>query len=227
MGWWRFSRWSCRRWVARASETVADLRSLLGSGPSPQFRADLRAELLRTHAAERAAAPASEPPPARRPAIRRRSLLAQLRPLLVFAVLMVAMFGTGVQTFYSVPGDALYPLKRAAEATVLSLAYDDRERAQREMAAAHERAAETRSLLGGATPDRHRLIGQTLDDMEMTTRAALGRVSPRERATRETRSFVREQRTLVEPMLKDLDEENRDKATKYLRYIDTFTVSGR
>jgi hypothetical protein len=201
----------------------------MGGGPSPEFRAGLREELMRRHAAERngIAVPPPPGPPVERPRRRRPPLLVRLRPALVFAVLLATMFGTGVRTYHSLPGELLYPLKRAAESTVLSMAYDEQDLAEREMTAARQRAAETASLVGRPEPGRHRLITQTLDDMESTTRSALSRVARRGRATREARRFAREQRTMVEPLLPKLDKENRDKANKYLVYIDTFTASGR
>ncbi|GAA0362368.1 hypothetical protein GCM10009530_09950 [Microbispora corallina] len=233
MGWWRPSRWWRGGWATRTGARVvarlAGLRSLLGPGPRPEFRAGLREELLRTHAAERAAAAAAAPPTpaAHAPRRRRPSLLVRMRPALVFAALLVTMFGLGVRTHHALPGDVLYPLKRAAESTVLSLAYDDEERAQREMDAARQRAEETASLLTAGSPGRHDLITQTLDDMESTTRAALSRVERRGEASGEARRFAREQHTTVEPLLPKLDRENRDKANQYLSYIDTMTASGR
>ncbi|MBE3008682.1 hypothetical protein IL992_05695 [Microbispora sp. NEAU-D428] len=251
MGWWRPSRRAGGRSAARnrrvaghrfllrgrsaardrgVAARVTGLRSLLGGGPRPEFRERLRAELMRAYAAERAAgrhaagkhaAPPAIPP---RP---RRSLLVRLRPLLVFCVLLAGMFGTGVRTYHSVPGEVLYPLKRLAESTVLDLAYDEEELAQRQMVAARERAAETATLVDTSTPERRRLIGQTLDDMETTTRAALSRVARQGRTGGEAREFAREQRNLVEPLLPKLDRENRDKANQYLSYIDSFTGSGR
>ncbi|MEU6407953.1 DUF5667 domain-containing protein [Microbispora sp. NPDC046933] len=253
MGWWRPSRRAGGRSAARSrrlaghrfllrgrsaartrgvSARVAGLRSLLGGGPRPEFRERLRTELMRAYAAERAAgrhaAGKHAAPPATPPRPRpRRSLLVRLRPLLVFCVLLAGMFGTGVRAYHSVPGEVLYPLKRLAESTVLDLAYDEEELAQRQMVAARERAAETASLVDRSTPERRRLIGQTLDDMETTTRAALSRVARQGRAGGKAREFAREQRNLVEPLLPKLDQENRDKANQYLSYIDSFTGSGR
>ncbi|WP_182898124.1 DUF5667 domain-containing protein [Microbispora sp. H10830] len=251
MGWWRPSRRAGGRSSSRTRKDagrrfplrgrpsartrgvaarVAGLRSLLGGGPRPEFRERLRADLMRAHAAERAAGrhavgkhatPPATPPRPRRP------LLVRLRPLLVFCVLLAGMFGTGVRTYHAVPGEVLYPLKRMAESTVLGLAYDEEELAQRQMVAARQRAAETASLVDTSTPERRRLIGQTLDDMETTTRAALSRVARQGRADGEAREFAREQRHLVEPLLPKLDRENRDKANQYLSYIDSFTGSGR
>lgn len=253
MGWWRPSRRAGGRSSARTRKDagrrflphrrpsartrgvaarVAGLRSLLGGGPRPEFRERLRAELMRAHADERAAgrhtAGRHAAPPATPPRPRpRRSLLVRLRPLLVFCVLLAGMFGTGVRTYHAVPGEVLYPLKRMAESTVLDFAYDEEELAQRQMVAARQRAAETASLVDTPTPERRRLIGQTLDDMETTTRAALSRVARQGRADGEARKFAREQRNLVEPLLPKLDLENRDKANQYLSYIESFTGSGR
>ncbi|RGA01804.1 hypothetical protein DI270_027835 [Microbispora triticiradicis] len=233
MGWWRPSRRKGGRTSARTRRVAARvtaLRSLVNGGPSPDFRERLRADLMRAHADERTAGRHAAPPAAhagsRRPRPR-RSLLVRLRPVLVFGVALSGMFATGVRTYHAVPGEVLYPLKRVAESTVLVLAYDERDRAEREMAAARLRAAETASLIGEAAPDRRRLIAQTLDDMETKTRAALTRVARRGHADGEARRFARQQRKVVEPLLPKLDGENRDKATQYLRYIDTFTASGR
>ncbi|GAB3130782.1 DUF5667 domain-containing protein [Microbispora hainanensis] len=251
MGWWRPSRRAGGRSSARSRRRpghrfllrvrpragtrgvvarVAGLRSLLGGAPRPEFRERLRADLMRAHADERAAgrhaAGKHAEPPATSPRPR-RSLLVRVRPVLVFCVLLAAMFGTGVRTYHAVPGEALYPLKRMAESTVLRLAHDEDELTQRQMVAARQRAAETASLVNAATPERRRLIGQTLDDMETTTRAALSRVARKGHADGEARKFAREQRNLVEPLLPKLDGENRDKANEYLIYIESFTGSGR
>ncbi len=227
MGWWRPGRRRRARGTERAAGRVttriAEAGSRIGAAPRPDFRARLRADLLEAHAAERR--PAAEPP-AERPEVRRPSPLVRLRPLAVFTVLLGVMFATGARAYDSVPGDILYPVKRAAEATVLRLAVSDAERAKREMTAARQRAAEAATLAGAAGPDRDRLITQALDDMARTTRAALSRV--RRRADRpegeEVQRFAREQRTMVEPLLPKLDRENRDKATRYLTYIDTFAT---
>ncbi|WP_169980932.1 DUF5667 domain-containing protein [Microbispora sp. H10836] len=249
MGWWRPSRRAGggskgrtrgvpghrgpfrRKPPARTRGAVArmaGLRSRLSGDPRPEFRERLRAELMRAHAAERAAgrhaAPPAGGPPRPRP---RRSALVRLRPLLVFCVLLAGMFGTGVRTYHSVPGEVLYPLKRLAESTVLDLAYSEEELAKREMVAARQRAAETASLVGTSAPDSRRLIAQTLDDMETTTRSALSRVARRGQTSGDARKFAREQHNLVEPLLPKLDQENRDKANQYLSYIDSFTGSGR
>ncbi|GLV51501.1 hypothetical protein TBS_20700 [Thermobispora bispora] len=234
MGWWRFSRRRRGRWASRRSgqitARIAELGPWFGEGPRPEFRAALRDELMRRFA-EQAAARASRPAapaPAGAPPVRRRPVLVRMLPSLVFSALLVLMFSTGVRTYHSVPGEPLYPLKRMAECTVLSFAHDDDERAQREMTVARRRAAETASLVR-RTParDSQRLIGETLDDMEVTTRAALTHVARKgSAASTEVRRFAREQRNVVEPLLPKLDRENQARARKYLIYIETFTSSG-
>ncbi|WP_203881797.1 DUF5667 domain-containing protein [Planotetraspora kaengkrachanensis] len=227
MSCWRASR-RLRGRTARDGQVTTRLAELSAflSGPSPEFRAGLRAELLRTHVEERVPASA---PPAERPRVRRRSLFVRVRPALVFGVLLIGMFCTGVGTYHSVPGEPLYPLKRAAESTLLSMTSGE-ERTHRELGAARLRAAETASLAGYSTPDpgRDELIERTLEDMESTTRAALGRVERHGKAvSTEARRFAREQRDAVESLLPKLDAANRKKASKYLRYIDMFAFSGR
>lgn len=215
MGWWENSR--------RVAARVADLGAV--PGPSPDFRARLRAELLREHAAEQARNTAAAPGGAR---LRSRRWSGP-RAVLVFALLLTGMFATGFHTHYAKPGDLLYPLKRGAESTLLSLAYDDEDLARREMAAAHLRAAETACLIYETTPRKsapelHRLISQALDDMDTTTKTALSHVVHDDPG--EARRFARQQRTMVEPLLPKLDRKNRDKVQKYLIYIDSFAVSG-
>jgi hypothetical protein len=229
MGWCQGSHRLCGRSATRRRGRVAARLADLGlyfGGPSPEFRVRLREELLRAHAAERS--PASQPSEARPRPRRRRSLFARLRPALVFSVLLAGMYGMGVCTYHSVPGEPLYSLKRAAEATLLSMASDDTERAHREMGAARLRAAETESLVSYSNPDRKKLIERTLEDMESTTRSALGRVARRGKAASvEAQDFAQAQRDAVESLLPKLDAENRKKASKYLRYIDKFAVSTR
>ncbi|WP_433221744.1 hypothetical protein [Microtetraspora malaysiensis] len=65
MGWWRPGRRRRARRTGRAADRVAariaDAGSRAGDGPRPDFRARLRADLMKAHAAERG--PAAEPPP--------------------------------------------------------------------------------------------------------------------------------------------------------------------
>jgi hypothetical protein len=217
------SRWAAvtRRepqthFVARLNEIGAEP----GNGPRPDFRLRLREELLAAHAM------GSEPAPEAARHRRRSPFLLRLRP----AVLIVSVAGltlfTGVGTYVSVPGDTLYPIKRAAEATLLSLTTDDVQRAQRELTAAHSRATEAAALLGYPDSRRSQLIGPTLDEMTSTTRSALsalGHVKREGTHTPALKRFSEEQRDVVAPMIPQLGDDDRMKASAYLDMIEDLT----
>ncbi|MBB5625515.1 DUF5667 domain-containing protein [Sphaerisporangium krabiense] len=199
--------------VRRLNEIGADA----GHGPGAGFRERLRDELLAAHA-EPAAEP--EPPAPRRPA------LTRLRPAVLVAALAVLLVFTGMQTYASVPGDRLYAIKRAAEATLLTLTTDDTERAQRELTVAHSRATEAAALLGYPGSGREKLIGRTLDEMTTTTRSALtalGHVKRHGKQTPALKKFTEQQRDVVAPMIPQLGGDDRMKASAYLDMIDDLT----
>ncbi|WP_214103347.1 DUF5667 domain-containing protein [Acrocarpospora catenulata] len=219
MGWWRRRR--AGRFSGDVLARLGGLGHRLGSGPRAEFRARLRDELLRTHEAERVRA---TPPPHDRPEIKPVPLWIRLRPWAALGAMIVTTVVTAIITYSTVPGDLLYPLKRAAESTLLTLSTDDADRLDRQMTAARARASEAAALLQAATPDRKELLQQTLQDMDKTTRAALNRVKPRAKADPKVRIFAREQRNKIEPMLPKMDEENRERANKYLTYIEGYTA---
>ncbi|GAA3127120.1 hypothetical protein GCM10010466_17430 [Planomonospora alba] len=205
---------------------MTELGTRLGGAPRPEFRDELRARLVNASASD---GPAAERVPARHRARRRR-----IRPLLLSqllsAALAVGMAATGLAAYQSVPGETLYPLKRAAENTLLRLSTDDAERADRGLRSASTRADEVEALLGSAsaTRDQGALVGETLQDMEDTTRSAvtsLTRVRRRDaddaqEAAGSLQRFVRKQRNRIEGMLPKLDEENQRRANGYLNYIE-------
>ncbi|MBO3745745.1 hypothetical protein J5X84_06645 [Streptosporangiaceae bacterium NEAU-GS5] len=211
-----------RFWPGPGRRTDAVLARLAKMGwdvasPRPEFRSRLRADLLRVHEDEKVAAGV---PPQQRPEVRRpRPMIVRLRPVLIFAGLLGVMFVTGMRTYASVPGDLLYPVKRAAESTVLRLSVDGEDLGEREMKAARIRLAEVAALVGSSSPDRDTLLHTTLEDVASSTKAALRHVRKHEAARR----FAREQHNLVEPLLPKLDEQNRDQAEAILSIVDTFT----
>ncbi|MEV7908146.1 DUF5667 domain-containing protein [Streptomyces anulatus] len=166
----------------------------------------------------------SEPVVPARP--RRR---ATLFPQLLSLALTGAMIAAGLGTYQSMPGDALYPLKRAAESTLFHLSTDDAERADRSFGYAETRAHEVEELLG-ATKRENGLIDETLKAMEDTTRSAvtsLTRVQRRDaRSTGQLRRFVQKQRNQIQIMLPKMDEDDRRRASGYLDYIDGLTQPG-
>ncbi|RCG30365.1 hypothetical protein DQ384_16710 [Sphaerisporangium album] len=226
MGKWGPTRWLLRRWAAVTRRDpqphfiarLNEIGSESGTGPRPDFRARLREEVLAAYRAR--SAPAPETPP------RRPSLLRRVRPAAMIVAMVGVMFFTGVRTYDAVPGDHLYPIKRAAEATLLSLTTDDTERARRELNAAHSRATEAAALLGYPDSAREKLIGRTLDEMSRTTRSALtelGHVKRRGKQTPALKRFTEQQRDVVEPMIPQLGEGDRMKASAYLDMIDDLT----
>jgi hypothetical protein len=228
MGKWRPSRWLLGRRTAvtrlepqpRLLSRLTEIGGEPGNGPPSDFRARLREELLAAHAAGPDAA-AEEAGHRRRP-----PLLLRLRPGAVIVTVTGLTFFTGVETYASVPGDHLYPIKRAAEATLLNLTTDDVERAQRELSAAHSRATEAAALLGYPDSRRAKLIGPTLDEMTSTTRSALsalGHVKGSGTHAPALKRFTEEQYDVVGPMISQLGEDDRTKASAYLDMIDDLT----
>ncbi|MFF4620431.1 DUF5667 domain-containing protein [Nonomuraea jabiensis] len=192
-------------------EHLAELRSLpLGGMPEPAFRERLRAELLSGALLE-----ATEPDaPARRRPARRRPLLSQLATLGLAAAMMISSFAT----YQSVPGDSLYPLKRAAESTLVRLSSDDAERGERELDSAKTRAKEVATLLG--SEEGGTLVGRTLKDMEDSTRSGISRLERAEPRSPKIKTFARDQKKVVGPMLKQLDDSQLAQAEGYLDYIE-------
>ncbi|MGV9302262.1 MULTISPECIES: DUF5667 domain-containing protein [unclassified Nonomuraea] len=179
----------------------------LGGGPDPAFRARLRETLLSETLAP---GPATAAPPARR-----RGSLRWLSPVLA-AGLATAMTLSTIVTYRAVPGDMLYPLKRAAEGAVMELNPD---KAGGALDAASERAEELAALLdaGGGGPH----VGATLQEMEESTRSAIERMDravPRDQSKID--DFVAEQHEKVDPMLEQLNDVDQQQANDYLDYID-------
>ncbi|WP_141703513.1 DUF5667 domain-containing protein [Planobispora rosea] len=198
----------------------------MATTPRPEFRDELRERLMST--AREAPLPAEEVPVPRRPRSRRRPRFPLL-PQFLSAGLVVIMVATGMATYESVPGDILYPLKRAAENTLLRMSADDAERADRELRSASVRAREVEELLGSAAQGGSDLVGETLKEMEDTTRSAitsLTRVERRDAKTTGTiRRFVQEQRHQIEEMIPKMDEEDQRRASGYLDYIQGLMIA--
>ncbi|GAA3443603.1 DUF5667 domain-containing protein [Planomonospora venezuelensis] len=217
-----------RRSRARVQRRVSRLGARIpGTAPRPEFRAELRERLM--NAPREEAAPARTGPAAGSPAERVRPRGARLRlpsllPRLLSLGLATAMVAAGLATYRSVPGDTLYPLKRAAENTMLRLSADDAERADRELSSASTRADEVEELLGSATRSDSRLVGETLKEMEDTTRSAVTALTRVRRddakVTSSLKRFVQKQRDQIEGMLPKMDEDAQRRANGYLNYIE-------
>lgn len=210
---------------------LAELRDALG-GPRPEFRARLRETLLSAHeelrrsapegsggpAADRAAAALAVPPPAFRPSLRVR-----LRSAALALALLAALLGMSWGVQHAVPGDTLYPIKRATESALIRLSVDETARAERELDTAHNRATEVAVL--AADPAREKLLEKTIDDMASTTRSAirtLTRAKGNARDHGKLRRFAAEQRNVVEPLIPALNGSSKEKASAYLHLIAGF-----
>ncbi|MBT2231846.1 DUF5667 domain-containing protein [Nonomuraea sp. NEAU-A123] len=205
-----------RRSRERVLGHLTELRRLpLGGGPAAAFRERLRAELLSAHPALLSADPVRRPArrSRRRPA-RRLSWLSQVATFGLTAAMMLSAFAT----YQALPGDTLYPLKRAAESTLVRLSTDDVQRAERELISAKTRASEVDRLLGSSGDGP--LVTKTLTEMEESTRSGISRLERAEPRSPKINRFARDQKNMVEPMLERMDGDQQDKATGYLDYID-------
>ncbi|MFI7462953.1 DUF5667 domain-containing protein [Nonomuraea sp. NPDC049646] len=191
----------------------------LGGGPEPAFRERLREDLVSGRLL--LTAPDEERAPVASVRRRRRPLLSQVATLGLAGAMMVASFAT----YQAVPGDTLYPLKRAAESTLVHLSTDDAQRGERELASAETRAKEVASLLGSSTDSP--LVGQTLKDMEDSTRSGISRLTRTQPRSSKIKKFAQKQRETVEPMLDHLNEAQKGQAAGYLDYIEGLVAPAR
>jgi hypothetical protein len=200
---------------------LTELRGLrLGGGPEAGFRERLRDDLVSGRLLLEAPDEQPAPKHARPPVRRRRPLLSQLATFGLAAAMMVSAFAT----YRSVPGDSLYPLKRAAESTLVHLSTDDAERADRELASAQTRAKEVASLLGSSNDNP--LVTKTLKDMEDSTRSGIDRLARTQARSSKIKKFAQNQRDMVEPMLDQLSEAQKGQAAGYLDYIEGLVAPG-
>ncbi|WP_125643899.1 DUF5667 domain-containing protein [Nonomuraea sp. WAC 01424] len=204
-------------------ERLTELRSLpMGRGPEPAFRERLREDLVSGRLLLEAPDEQESAPRHARPAVRRRRrpLLSQLATLGLAGAMMISAFAT----YRAVPGDTLYPLKRAAESTLVHLSTDDAERGERELASAETRAKEVASLLGSSTDSP--LVSETLKDMEDSTRSGISRLTRTQPRSSKIKKFAQKQRDVVEPMLEQLNEAQKGQAAGYLDYIEGLVAPG-
>ncbi|MER7500758.1 DUF5667 domain-containing protein [Nonomuraea pusilla] len=195
------------------------LADAVGGGPLPADTArrlldDTARRLVEGEPAAEGAGHGRAGRPRRRRAPRRQPLLYQLASFGLAAAMTLSAFAT----YRSVPGDTLYPLKRAAESTLVQLSIDDAERGERELDSARTRAKEVASLLGSSRDDR--LVSKTLKDMDDSTRSGINRLERAEPRSPKIKNFARDQRDMVEPMLDQLDEAQQGQAAGYLDYIE-------
>ncbi|TDD21078.1 DUF5667 domain-containing protein [Nonomuraea diastatica] len=214
----------------RVLEHLTDLPRLpLGGAPDPAFRDRLRAELVSGPISGPISGPVTGELLPERPALPRhahrrpahpRPLLSQLAAFGLSAAMMVASFAT----YQAVPGDSLYPLKRAAESALVGLSTNEAARGERELRSAKARAEEVASLLGSSNGGP--LVGKTLKDMEESTRAGISRLRRAEPRSPKIKKFARHQKEVVGPMLRQLKRDQLAQAEGYLDYIEGLVAPG-
>lgn len=213
---------------------VDRLRAVNGtSDPDPAFRVGLRERLVATAAAEWAAQPPAETaeaagPPARppgRPWVRTRYALAG-----AFAAVLVVT-GLVLASGSALPGDTLYPVKRATERVELAFTFGQEAKGRRCLAEARTRAQEIRALLDRSEPgpgggpstrtDAAALSGaldamdaQTTAGSRLLTTAAVRRTA--DGPLVELAGWTADQRTLLTWLLDRLPAANRARATDSL-----------
>jgi hypothetical protein len=211
-----------RRSRERVLDHLTGLRELpLGGGPEPAFRYLLRDTLT-------SGRPLPEPVrrvprPARHSHRRPPKPLSRLSQVATFGLAAVMML-SAFATYHAVPGDTLYPLKRAAESTLVRLSTDDVERAERELDSARTRAAEVAQLLGSSGDGP--LVTKTLHEMEESTRSGISRLKRVQPRSPKIDKFAEHQKDVVEPMLDRLKGVQQDQASGYLDYIDGLVAPG-
>lgn len=221
MGKWRPG--ISQRSQARIQNRVSRLGNRMATTPRPEFHARLREQLTRNPPGEDLPERLSTGP--RRS--RRRSGGGLLFPLLSVA-LAASMVVAGIGTYQSMPGDVFYPLKRAAERTLFHLSTGEAARAGRSFGYAETRAREVEELLGSG--EREKMIGETLQAMEDTTRSAVTSLRQLRRrdatSTKELKRFVQKQRHQISGMIPKMDAEDQLKAHGYLHYIEGLSPPG-
>jgi hypothetical protein len=153
------------RQTAELLELVGALRSVPAAEPRPEFVADLRQRLMVAAETELVAAPAA---PHRddvaRLTIKPRRTHRERRVGLALGAFAIigATTSMAVASQSAIPGDALYPLKRAIENTQTGFSVGDQAKGERILDNASGRLDEVRELTSQSDPDP-KLVTQTLN----------------------------------------------------------------
>lgn len=151
-------------------DLVRDLRAVPQVAPRPEFSADLRARLMTeadTALATLDPAEARLRMPGRRPAKDRR-----IATVLGGAALLGATTSMAVAAQSALPGDTLYPIKRALEAAEVEVADDEASRAETLLANASGRLDEVTALVVRGTDTGIAETPSTLEDFTNQAREA-------------------------------------------------------
>lgn len=214
-------------------DLVAVGRRISTLQPAPEidtdFRTELRAMLMATAAREgigvTATATTKASKPARRPlAVARAGRRARTRGVVIIGVAVGAITVSGISAASdnSLPGDALYGLKRSTEKAQLAWASSDTERGERHLEFARIRLAEAHALQGDVAKTK-----AVLDDMDAAIRQAVNLLGASAMQSQENppldtlASFVREQREQLTALLDRTRDADRDRVTTSLELLDS------
>jgi hypothetical protein len=147
----------------RSRATVDELAT-----PRAAFSADLRDRLV-TEAVAVLAEPVTEPAPTRPQGRRERRLAAAA----TVAVLLGGTAGMATAAQGSLPGEALYPVKRGIEKAAVSLTGSTVGQGRELLSQASDRLREVQGLMQGGAADRAQIPG-TLEDFQAEARRGAG-----------------------------------------------------
>jgi Domain of unknown function (DUF5667) len=207
----------------------------------PTFRAHFRAELVAAAEREqvaRAAGQREASPAPVRPVVRLSAGLAKARALfdstpqtrrvrtrgaIIAAVAAGAIAVSGISTASedSVPGDALYGMKRSTERAQLAMAGDDLSRAELLLGFAWTRAGEAQAVRGDAAAVDRLLTDtdrETTVAVSLLTRTAVERTSPAPLDV--ISSFLDRQREPLDELRAGTDKSTANRAATSVRLLD-------
>jgi hypothetical protein len=145
----------------------------------PDFGVDLRARLLAEAPAARAATRQAKRRPARVIPLGQRSRRRRLAPAVAIAAMLLGTAtAVGVASQRALPGDALYPVKRAIEHVEVALSIGDHSEGDRLLNQARTRLDEIRDLTerDGNGPKASELVNDTLSTFRSEANDGAGRL---------------------------------------------------
>jgi hypothetical protein len=145
-------------------ELVGALRSVPGAQPRPEFVADLRERLMVAAETELVPAPARERDDVARLTIKPRRTRSERRVGIALGAVAIigATTSMAVASQSAIPGDTLYPLKRAIENTEAGFSVGDDAKGETILGNASGRLEEVDKLTRRSEPDA-KLVTQTLN----------------------------------------------------------------
>jgi len=157
-------------WNGDASARDADIAELVRTAQlvsssadarmRPEFRLELRGQLMREAATSLVSTTTARPAAP----VRQRSVRRRLVALVAVLVATLGAVGMVASSASALPGDMLYPLKRGVESVELALHRDDAARGDFRLSQATERLAEASALASDDSARSQELVVKALDD---------------------------------------------------------------